>query len=100
GFDPRTFLLAAYGGAGPVHAASYAKSAGVGQVMVPLSATAFSAYGVVISDTVRSVQRSISPELGRDDENLAAGYEEVSAQAIAALNAQGIATEDIKLNRW
>ena len=100
GFDPRTFLLAAYGGAGPVHAASYAKSAGVGQVMVPLSATAFSAYGVVISDTVRSVQRSISPELGRDDASLASSYGEVCAQAIAALNAQGVATGDIALNRW
>ncbi|WP_346232751.1 hydantoinase/oxoprolinase family protein [Parafrigoribacterium mesophilum] len=100
GFDPRSFLLAAYGGAGPVHAASYARSAGVGQIMVPLSATAFSAYGVVISDTVRSVQRSISPELGRDETSLAASYEELCSQALAALNAQGVATGDITLNRW
>lgn len=100
GFDPRSFLLAAYGGAGPVHAASYARAAGVGQVMVPLSATAFSAYGVVISDTVRSVQRSISPELGHDGDKLAAAYDDVCRQATEALNEQGIVTEQIVLNRW
>lgn len=100
GFDPREFVLAAYGGAGPVHAASYAKAAGVSRLVIPLSATAFSAYGVVISDTVRSLQRSISPEGGRDDGVLERGYEDLSRKAIEALNAQGIESGRISMMRW
>jgi N-methylhydantoinase A len=100
GFDPREFVLAAYGGAGPVHAASYARAAGVSRLVIPLSATAFSAYGVVIADTVRSVQRSISPEGGRDNEVLESGYQDLSRQAIDALNAQGIESDRISLMRW
>lgn len=100
GYDPRKFVLAAYGGAGPVHAASYAKAAGVSRLVIPLSATAFSAYGVVIADTVRTVQRSISREAGRDNEVLAGSYDVVSRQAIAALNAQGIDPDRITVIRW
>ncbi|WP_461163224.1 hydantoinase/oxoprolinase family protein [Arthrobacter sp. R4-81] len=100
GYDPRQFVLAAYGGAGPVHAASYARAAGVSRLVIPLSATAFSAYGVVISDTIRTVQRSISTEAGRDDEVLARSFQDVAENAIAALNAQGVATERISITRW
>lgn len=100
GFDPRTFLLAAYGGAGPVHAASYAKAAGIARVVVPLSATAFSAHGVVISDTVRSVQWSISPELARDENRLRTAFDDVCCTAVDSLNSQGIPTNKIELNRW
>lgn len=100
GFDPRGFILAAYGGAGPVHAASYARAAGVRQIMVPLSATAFSAYGVVISDTVRSIQRSISPEAGRDDGALGHGFEQIATEAVAALVRQGVSEGAVQLVRW
>ncbi|MGX9901557.1 hydantoinase/oxoprolinase family protein [Arthrobacter sp. SA17] len=92
--------MAAYGGAGPVHAASYARAAGVSRLVIPLSATAFSAYGVVISDTIRTVQRSISSEAGRDDDVLARSFEDIAENAIAALNAQGVATERIGITRW
>jgi N-methylhydantoinase A len=54
GQDPRDFVLYSFGGAGPVHAASYAADLGVAGVLVPLGATAavFSAYGLAASDIV------------------------------------------------
>ncbi|HEX7075771.1 MAG TPA: hydantoinase/oxoprolinase family protein [Hyphomicrobiaceae bacterium] len=50
GYDPRDFVMMAYGGCGPVHAASYSAEVGVREIIVPFFATAHSAYGAAISD--------------------------------------------------
>jgi N-methylhydantoinase A len=54
GYDPRDFVLFAYGGAGPTHAHHYAAEAGIGTVFVPATAAVHSAYGAVTSDRHRS----------------------------------------------
>lgn len=100
GFDPRRFILAAYGGAGPVHAASYARAAGVRNILVPLSATAFSAFGAVLSDAVRTVQRSVPPEVASHDGRLNQLYADVTDTAVTALTAQGIAEDNVQVLRW
>jgi len=60
GQDPRDFVLYAYGGAGPMHCASYAADLGVAGVVVPLGPTAavFSAYGLAASDIVLTAELS------------------------------------------
>ena len=58
GYDPRDFVLFAYGGAGPTHAYAFAQEAGVEQIVVPYTATVHSAFGAVSSDRYRSFQLS------------------------------------------
>jgi N-methylhydantoinase A len=60
GQDPRDFVLYAFGGAGPMHCASYAADLGVSEVVVPLGPTAavFSAYGLAASDIVLTAELS------------------------------------------
>ncbi len=58
GYDPREFVMMAYGGAGPVHAASYGEQVGVAEVIVPFFATVHSAYGAALSDVRFSLQHS------------------------------------------
>ena len=60
GQDPRDFVLYAFGGAGPMHCASYAADLEVAEVVVPLGATAavFSAYGLAASDIVLTAELS------------------------------------------
>jgi N-methylhydantoinase A len=58
GHDPRDFVVFAYGGAGPVHAASYAEEVGVARIIVPFFATVHSAYGAARSDVRFSLQHS------------------------------------------
>jgi N-methylhydantoinase A len=58
GFDPRDFVLFAYGGAGPTHAYAFAQEAGIDTIVVPYTATVHSAYGAVSSDRYRSFQLS------------------------------------------
>lgn len=100
GFDPRRFILAAYGGAGPVHAASYARAAGIQTILVPLSATAFSAFGAVLADAVRTDQRSVSPELAGEERALEDLYQSVTRAATASLTAQGIPEDQVQVQRW
>lgn len=54
GYDPRDFVLFAYGGAGPTHAHSYAAEAGIATIFVPATAAVHSAYGAVTCDRHRS----------------------------------------------
>ena len=59
GYDPRDFLVYAYGGAGPLHAFAFAKELGVKGVLVPLGngASTLSAYGCSTSDLVLNVEK-------------------------------------------
>jgi N-methylhydantoinase A len=54
GYDPREFVLYSYGGAGPAHAAVYAKELDVKEVIVPQTAPTFSAFGIALADTRRN----------------------------------------------
>ncbi|MEM6678284.1 MAG: hydantoinase/oxoprolinase family protein, partial [Pseudomonadota bacterium] len=50
GLDPRDYVLAPFGGAGPLHAASVAAELGVRRVVIPPSAGVISAYGLIAAD--------------------------------------------------
>ncbi len=59
GYDPRDFSLIAFGGAGGLHAADLAKSLGLRKVIVPQNPGVFSALGILLSDIVMDVSRSL-----------------------------------------
>ena len=50
GRDPRDYVLVAFGGAGPLHAAEVAAELGIGTILVPPYAGVISAYGLLASD--------------------------------------------------
>jgi len=50
GYDPREFVLVAYGGAGPLHAAAIAQELGIPKVIVPMNSGVFSAWGMLMAD--------------------------------------------------
>ncbi|MDE2756305.1 MAG: hydantoinase/oxoprolinase family protein, partial [Acidobacteriota bacterium] len=58
GRDPREFVLMAFGGAGPIHAAGLAEELSVQGVMVPALPGLFSALGLLYSDVERHGVRS------------------------------------------
>lgn len=50
GYDPRDFSLVAFGGGGPMHAMALAKELGVKKVIIPVAASVFSAWGMLMTD--------------------------------------------------
>jgi N-methylhydantoinase A len=67
GADPRRLSLIAYGGNGAVHAWPVARELGVGRVLVPKPAPAFSALGVLVADYVVDLLRSYVTPLSQVD---------------------------------
>ena len=55
GYDPRDFVLFAYGGAGPLHASALARELDIARVLVPRgnAASVYSALGVLASDVLQ-----------------------------------------------
>src|SRR5213596_824789 len=53
GLDAADFVLVAYGGAGPLHAAMVARELRIAQVIVPRAPGHFSAYGMLVAELRR-----------------------------------------------
>jgi N-methylhydantoinase A len=51
GYDPRDFVLVAFGGAGPLHACAVARELNIGRVLVPPAPGLICALGLLVADT-------------------------------------------------
>jgi N-methylhydantoinase A len=86
GIDPREFVMVAFGGAGPMHAAELAGTFFVPTVVVPHAAGVASALGLIASDlTVDRVRTHLLPLDPASALAVGACYSEVEALARAEL---------------
>jgi N-methylhydantoinase A len=67
GFDPRSFALVAFGGAGPMHAAELAVELRCPRAIIPLSPGVQSAWGLLVADARRDFSRTILRNRGAID---------------------------------
>ncbi|RLM34838.1 MULTISPECIES: hydantoinase/oxoprolinase family protein [unclassified Haloarcula] len=93
GYDPRKFGLAAFGGAGPMHAASIAASLDMDRVVIPRASGVLSAYGLLAADekrdAVRTYQRSLDAV---DPDDVDAVYEALAEELLAEVSDREAAT--------
>jgi N-methylhydantoinase A len=59
GHDPRDFTLAAFGGAGPLHACELAERLAIPRVLIPRMPGVLSALGMALSDLVKDYAQTI-----------------------------------------
>ena len=100
GYDPREFVLMAYGGAGPAHCCAYAEEAGLDRVVVPFAATVYSAFGAAVAEVRMSRKRSAPLYLPADPSAVAEVYRGLEAEVGAALGRQGVPPTAMSLERW
>ncbi len=86
GYDPRDFVLFAYGGAGPQYAAVYGAQMEVKDVIVPSLASVFSAFGIAASDVKRFYAASSPMQVPVDLSRLNTTLRELEARARADLD--------------
>ncbi len=92
GFDPRSFTLVSFGGAGGLHAVELARALRVPRVLVPLRPGALSALGALASDVVRDMNQTVMLNAAKDDAaKLARVFREMKSDARGALRAEGFA---------
>ena len=58
GYDPADFTIFAFGGAGPTHASGFGSDLGIAEIVVPLTASVHSAFGIGASDIVTTEELS------------------------------------------
>lgn len=101
GFDPRDFVIYSFGGAGPVHAASYSADIGAAEVVVPLGSTAavFSAYGLASSDIVLTAEASDPANWPVPAAEINQIFDRLEAELRERLQAQNLEFARVRMHR-
>lgn len=89
GYDPRSFALLPFGGAGPLHACDLADALGVRQIIFPALPGVLSAYGMLVADmSADAAQSVLSPleKVAADPEPLVAAATALSAKTRRTLS--------------
>jgi N-methylhydantoinase A len=96
GYDPRDFSLVVIGGGGPMHGAYLAEELQIPEVIVPLNASVFSAFGMLMSDLRRDYIRTDVMDLNHNKFNiLKSVFKEMKNVAIIAYERDLYKKEDI-----
>jgi len=86
GHDPRDFALLSFGGAGGCHAMAIIEQLGIDRVIVPPTAAAFSAFGLLCTDLKRDFVTTVYKQLAdTSDVEIRAVVEKMQAAGHAAI---------------
>ena len=101
GYDPRDFVLVAFGGGGAMHAAALMRELRVKKVIIPMQPAVFSAWGMLMTDLRQDYIRTL---ITRTDqvrpETLNAIFAEMEAQAAEDLAAQHVSPDNMVFQRF
>jgi N-methylhydantoinase A len=100
GYDPRDFVLVAFGGGGPLHANRLASELGLPRLLIPPSPGVFSALGLLVTDlkhdfAVTRMRRTDAVELAE----LQGILNDLLGRGRDLLTREGIAPEDMEFSR-
>jgi len=97
GHDPRDYVLVSFGGAGGVHACGLARGMGIRRVLIPLSASTLSAYGMLTAnvrvDAVQTIMRANEPSY----EELKKSFAPMIVKCESDLKTQHVKHEDVEI---
>jgi N-methylhydantoinase A len=98
GRDIRASTLVAFGGSGPLHAASLCESVGISTIVIPPVSGVFSALGLLVAgerlDYVHSIE---SPLASVDRALLRTTFESVVASAVQDLALAGLSIDEVQI---
>ncbi|WP_338689999.1 hydantoinase/oxoprolinase family protein [Bradyrhizobium sp. 26S5] len=100
GYDPRDFALVAFGGAGALHGVDVARELAIPVVIVPPNPGVTSALGCLLVDMQHDFSQSCM--VGADEADAAdieAQFAVLEKEALARLTHEGVAAQDIVLQR-
>jgi N-methylhydantoinase A len=100
GYDPRDFVLVAFGGAGPLHANALARELGIPTVLIPPSPGIASALGMLMTDLTHEFVATRRQLLaGLDPAALVALFSAYEVEGETRLACEGIAPAQQRLLR-
>ena len=101
GYDPRSFTLVPFGGAGPVHGCELAQELGIPRVLIPARPGILSALGVAIADVVKDYSRTVMLRGGDlERTRLEEEFHGMEGLARAELEQEGLPAEQMTSRRF
>jgi len=98
GFDPRSFALFSFGGAGGMHAADIASHLKIPRVIVPRNAGVLSAFGLLLADSIKDYSKSILKTADRiSRKELKAHFARLSQKSLKDMAEDGFKKDEISL---
>jgi N-methylhydantoinase A len=93
GFDPRDFVLFAFGGAGPAHAGVFAQELGVRKIIIPQrkAASTWCAFGAAAADVLHIFERTEIMPTPVPAARVNRNFEQLEGQAREMMAREGIA---------
>lgn len=101
GYDPRDFVLVAFGGGGAMHAGALMRELRVKKVIIPVQPAVFSAWGMLMTDLRQDYIRTLITRTDQvKPETLNAIFAEMEAQAAEDLAAQHVSPDNMVFQRF
>lgn len=98
--DPRDFVLASFGGAGPMHACFVAQAMNIPKVVIPVQAGVASAFGATAMDLRHDVEAFHYADLATANvDDLNRLYDNLEAEAKARLHRDGVQPDKVIVQR-
>ncbi len=96
GFDPREFVLVAFGGAGPMHANALARELQIPRLLIPMSPGVTSALGLLVSDLKHDYVQAYHQNMkSLDFKYVNDCFSELESKARQVLASENVAAEDV-----
>ena len=98
GRDPADFVLMAFGGAGPIHAAGVARELGIRRVLIPPAPGVFSAFGLLRAQVEQHAARTVLTSTSDADlQAIGAVFAAMRAELVERLGREGYAEAGVTL---
>jgi len=96
---PEEFVIYAFGGAGPVHAAAYGSELGIKNVYIFPTSAVFSAFGISAADVIHTHTTSYRYNMPVDPNILNNRMKEIEEVLFEIMGREGIAREKVQFRR-
>lgn len=101
GYDPRDFALVAFGGGGPMHAAPLAKELGIKKIIIPVAASVFSAWGMLMTDLRQDDIQTFNIRLDRIDyDTFNDEWKALEEKAVEEYKEKGVSEDNVVFVRY
>jgi len=99
GRDPADFVMMAFGGAGPVHAAGVAAELGIRRVLVPPAPGVFSAFGLLRAEVEHHAARTVlTSTRDIDPARIDTVFDEMRADLLARIAEEGYTRDAVRFS--
>ena len=101
GYDPRDFVLMAFGGGGALHAVELAEELRIPRVVIPTNAAVFSAWGMLLTDVRRDYTLTeLTPLVDSASDKIARTFAQMEAHARGDFGKQGLQPSALTFNHF